>query len=305
MSGNTHRAIVVALGANLAIALAKGAAALFTGSGAMLAETVHSFADCGNQLLLLLGLRQAARPPSPDHPLGHGKAVYFWSFLVAVMLFTVGGMFSLYEGVHKLQHPEPVTQWGWAVGILVFSLVAEGVSTRAALREAADERRGRSLWRWFRDTRQAELIVVVGENIAAMCGLAVALLAIALTVLTGNPLWDALGTVLIGALLIVVAVFVAIEVKAMLIGQSIDPAREAEMREFIASQPGITGVLSLITLQMGTDVVVSAHVQMRGDVLLSTQVEAIDAVERKLKQRYPEVRWSFFEPQVDAGSARD
>ncbi|MGY3265767.1 cation diffusion facilitator family transporter [Lysobacter sp. HA35] len=305
MSGNTHRAIVVALGANLAIALAKGAAALFTGSGAMLAETVHSFADCGNQLLLLLGLRQAARPPSPDHPLGHGKAVYFWSFLVAVMLFTVGGMFSLYEGVHKLQHPEPVTQWGWAVGILVFSLVAEGVSTRAALREAADERRGRSLWRWFRDTRQAELIVVVGENIAAMCGLAVALLAIALTVLTGNPLWDALGTILIGALLIVVAVFVAIEVKAMLIGQSIDPAREAEMREFIASQPGITGVLSLITLQMGADVVVSAHVQMRGDVLLSAQVEAIDAVERKLKQRYPEVRWSFFEPQVDAGSARD
>jgi cation diffusion facilitator family transporter len=305
MSGNSHRAIIVALGANLAIALAKGAAAFFTGSGAMLAETVHSFADCGNQLLLLLGLRQADRPPSPDHPLGHGKAIYFWSFLVAVMLFTVGGMFSLYEGVHKLQHPEPVTQWGWAVGILCFSLVVEGISTRAALREAADERRGRTLWRWFRESRQAELIVVVGENIAAMCGLAVALVAIVLTVVTGNPLWDALGTILIGVLLIVVAVFVAIEIKAMLIGQSIDPAREAEMRDFIASQPGITGVQSLITLQMGIDVVVSAHVQMRGDVLLSTQVEAIDAVERELKRRYPEIRWSFFEPQVEPATARD
>ena len=303
MSGSTHRAILVALGANLAIAVAKGTAALLTGSGAMLAETVHSFADCGNQVLLLLGLRQADRPASPEHPLGHGKAVYFWSFLVAVMLFTVGGMFSVYEGVHKLQHPEPVTQWGWAVGILVFSLVAEGVSTRAALREAAQERRGRSLWRWFRESRQAELIVVVGENIAAMCGLAVALLAIGLSVFTGDPLWDALGTVLIGALLIVVAVFVAIEIKAMLIGQSIDPARQGEMREFIASQPGITGVLSLITLQMGSDVVVSAHVQMRGDALLSTQVEAIDAAERELKRRYPEIRWSFFEPQVGPRAA--
>jgi cation diffusion facilitator family transporter len=305
MSGSSHRAILVALGANLAIALAKGAAALFTGSGAMLAETVHSFADCGNQLLLLLGLRQADRPPSPDHPLGHGKAVYFWSFLVAVMLFTVGGMFSLYEGVHKLQHPEPLTKWGWAVGILVFSLVAEGISTRAALREAAEERRGRSMWRWFRESRQAELIVVVGENIAAMCGLAVALVAIGLSVATGNPLWDAWGTVLIGVLLIVVAVFVAIEVKAMLIGQSIDPVREAQMRDFIAGQPGITRVLSLITLQMGNDVVLSAHVQMRGDVLLSTQVEALDAVERELKRRYPEIRWSFFEPQVERGTARD
>src|SRR6476661_1696643 len=142
-SGDSTRAILFALGANFAIACAKGVAAFFTGSSAMIAETVHSLADCGNQLLLLLGMRQAKRPASPDYPLGYGKEIYFWSFLVAVMLFTVGGMFSLYEGVHKLQHPEPLTQWGWAVGILVFSLVAEGVSTRAALREATQERRGR------------------------------------------------------------------------------------------------------------------------------------------------------------------
>jgi cation diffusion facilitator family transporter len=300
MSGSSHRAVVVALGANLAIAVAKSAAAFFTGSGAMLAEAVHSFADCGNQLLLLFGLRQAKRPPTPEHPLGHGKAVYFWSFLVAVMLFSVGGMFSVYEGVHKLQHPEPLTQWGWAVAILAFSLVAEGVSTRAALKEAAAERRGRTLWRWFRDSRQAELIVVIGENIAAMCGLAVALVAIGLSVVTHDPLWDALGTVLIGVLLIVVAVFVAIEIKAMLIGQSIDPVRQAEIRELIESQPGITGVLALVTQQLGNDVLVSAHVTMRGDVMLGEQVAVLDGLERELKRRYPEIVWSFFEPQVES-----
>jgi cation diffusion facilitator family transporter len=300
MSGSSHRAVVVALGANLAIAIAKSAAAFFTGSGAMLAEAVHSFADCGNQLLLLFGLRQAKRPPTPEHPLGHGKAVYFWSFLVAVMLFSVGGMFSVYEGVHKLQHPEPLTQWGWAVAILAFSLVAEGVSTRAALKEAATERRGRTLWRWFRDSRQAELIVVIGENIAAMCGLAVALVAIGLSVVTRDPLWDALGTVLIGVLLIVVAVFVAIEIKAMLIGQSIDPVRQAEIRELIESQPGITGVLALVTQQLGNDVLVSAHVTMRGDVMLGEQVAVLDGLERELKRRYPEIVWSFFEPQVES-----
>jgi cation diffusion facilitator family transporter len=300
MSGSSHRAVIVALAANLAIAIAKSAAAFFTGSGAMLAEAVHSFADCGNQLLLLFGLRQAKRPPTPEHPLGHGKAVYFWSFLVAVMLFSVGGMFSVYEGVHKLQHPEPLTQWGWAVAILVFSLVAEGVSTRAALKEAATERRGRTLWRWFRESRQAELIVVIGENVAAMCGLAVALVAIGLSVVTGDPLWDALGTVLIGVLLIVVAVFVAIEIKAMLIGQSIDPVRQAEIRELIESQPGITRVLALVTQQLGSDVLVSAHVAMRGDVMLAEQVAVLDGLERELKRRYPEIVWSFFEPQIDS-----
>ncbi len=133
MSGHADstRAIFFALGANFAIAVAKGAAAFVTGSGAMLAETVHSLADCGNQGLLLLGVRQAKRPPSPEYPLGYGKAVYFWSFLVAVMLFTVGGMFSLYEGIHKLSHPEPIKQWWWAVGVLVFSIVADSISMRA------------------------------------------------------------------------------------------------------------------------------------------------------------------------------
>jgi len=298
MAGNSTRAILFALGANFAISIAKGVAAYFTKSGAMLAETVHSLADCGNQLLLLLGMKQAVRPPSPEHPLGEGKSVYFWSFLVAVMLFTVGGMFSLYEGVHKLQHPEPLTKWWWAVGVLSFSIAAEALSTRAALQEAAKEREGRSLWRWFRESRKAELIVIVGENLAALFGLIVALVAIGLTVLTGNPLWDAIGTIVIGLLLIVVAVFVAREVKALLIGQSIDPVRQGQMRAFLEARPEIVHLLNLITLQLGNDVMVTVQAQMREEASTSALAQQIDVLERDFKANFQEVKWSFFEPDT-------
>ena len=235
--GDSIRAILFALGANFMIFVTKGVAAFITGSGAMLAETVHSLADCGNQLLLLLGLRQARTPPSPDYPLGYGKAIYFWSFLVAVMLFSVGGMFSLYEGVHKLQHPEPLKQWWWAVGVLVVSIVAEAVSMRACLVEVNKARGSRSLVRWFRESRQAELVVIFGEDLAALLGLIFALVAIVVAVITGNPVWDAIGTLAIGVLLIVVAVFVAIEVKAMLIGQSADPEVNAAIEALLRAAP--------------------------------------------------------------------
>ena len=231
--GDSKRAILFALGANFALAVAKGVAAFVTGSSAMLAETVHSLADCANQGLLLLGLKQARRPPSPEYPLGYGKAIYFWSFLVAVMLFTVGGMFSLYEGIHKLQHPEALRQWWWAAGVLVFGIVAEGISMRACLQEVNKSRGDRTLWQWFRQSRQSELVVIFGEDLAALLGLVFALFAVMASVITGNPIWDAVGTVAIGALLIVVAVLVAIEVKAMLIGQSVDPHRQAQIRAFL------------------------------------------------------------------------
>jgi cation diffusion facilitator family transporter len=294
--GDSTRAIFFALGANFAIAVAKGVAAFVTGSSAMLAETVHSLADCGNQLLLLLGMRQAKQPPSPDYPLGYGKEIYFWSFLVAVMLFTVGGMFSLYEGIHKLQHPEPLENWWWAVGVLVFSIGAESVSMRACLQEVNKARGSRSLWQWFRESRQAELVVIFGEDLAALLGLIFALFAVVLAVVTGNPLWDAVGTIAIGALLIVVAVFVAIEVKAMLIGQSVDPARQQQMREFLDGRPEVARVISLITLQLGNEVLVSVHAQMREVRDVEQLVDQINVVERALKQSFPEVRWSFFEP---------
>jgi cation diffusion facilitator family transporter len=297
---DSTRAILFALGANFAIAVAKGVAAWFTHSSAMLAETVHSLADCGNQLLLLLGMRQSRRPASPEHPLGHGKAVYFWSFLVALMLFSVGGMFSLYEGIHKLQHPTPLKQWWWAAGVLVFGVVAEGISMRACLQEVAKVRGGRSLWQWFRGSRQSELVVIFGEDLAALLGLCFALAAVLLTVATGNPMWDAVGTVAIGALLMVVAVLVAIEVKAMLIGQSIDPHRQAQMRAFLESRPEVANVISLITLQLGSEVMVSVQARMREASDAQALLVSINAVERALKREFPEVRWSFFEPEQAA-----
>jgi len=261
-NGDSTRAILFALAANLAIAGAKGVAAYFTRSSAMLAETVHSLADCGNQLLLLWGMKQAKRPASPDYPLGYGKAIYFWSFLVAVMLFTVGGMFSLYEGVHKLQHPEPMQRWWWAAGVLVFGIAAEAVSMRACLQEVNKLREGRSFWQWFRQSRQSELVVIFAEDFAALLGLFFALIAVLMTAFTGNPMWDAIGTVLIGVLLVVVAVMVAIEIKAMLIGQSVDPVVQARMRKFLDDRPEIGNVISLITLQLGNDVMVSVQAEM-------------------------------------------
>ena len=297
-SGDSSRAILFALGANFAIAVAKGVAAFFTGSSAMLAETVHSLADCGNQLLLLLGMRQSRRPATPEYPLGHGKAVYFWSFLVAVMLFTVGGMFSLYEGIHKLQHPEALRQWWWAAGVLVFGIVAEGISMRACLQEVNKSRGDRTLWQWFRQSRQSELVVIFGEDLAALLGLVFALFAVMASVITGNPIWDAVGTVAIGALLIVVAVLVAIEVKAMLIGQSVDPERQAQIKQFLDGRPEIAEVFNLITLQLGNEAMVSVKVRMRETRDMEAAVAEINVVEKAMKQAFPEVRWSFFEPDV-------
>ncbi|HEX4969996.1 MAG TPA: cation diffusion facilitator family transporter [Steroidobacteraceae bacterium] len=292
--GDSNRAILFALGANFTIFVTKGVAAFITGSGAMLAETVHSLADCGNQLLLLLGMRQARTPASPDYPLGYGKAIYFWSFLVAVMLFSVGGMFSVYEGIHKLQHPEPLRQWWWAVGVLVVSIIAEAVSMRACLVEVAKSRGSRSLVRWFRESRQAELIVIFGEDLAALLGLVLALIAILLAVITGNVAWDAIGTLLIGLLLIVVAVFVAIEIKAMLIGQSADPEVTAEIKRFFAERAEIARIFNLITLQLGNDLMVAVKVQLQRGGLPAE--DAINRIEADLKQRFPQVRWSFCEP---------
>jgi divalent metal cation (Fe/Co/Zn/Cd) transporter len=217
------------------------------------------------------------------------------------MLFTVGGMFSLYEGIHKLQHPEPLQKWWWAVGVLLFGIVAEAVSMRACLQEINKSRGERSLWQWFRGSRQSELVVIFGEDLAALFGLCFALAAVLLTVATGNPLWDAVGTIAIGVLLVVVAVLVAIEVKAMLIGQSMDPARQAQMRRFLDARPEIGNVISLITLQMGNDVMVAVQAEMREEQSAQSLAQQINEVERALKREFPDVRWSFFEPDIKRG----
>jgi cation diffusion facilitator family transporter len=300
MSGKADslRTIFYALGANFAIFLAKAFAAFVTGSGAMLAEAVHSLADCGNQGLLLVGLKSAKRPPTPDHPLGEGKAIYFWSFLVALLLFSVGGAFSIYEGIHKLGSPEPL-KWPWlAIGVLGFGIVAESFSMWGCLREVNKARGQRSLWEWFRESRQSELIVIFGEDLAALLGLVFALLAVVLTFITGNPLFDAIGTLAIGVLLVVIAVFIAIEVKALLIGQGVDPEVKVEILRFLDARPEIARVFNLVTLQLGQDVMVAIKAEMSRDLSTRGVVDAINAVEKDLKAKFPEVRWSFFEPDV-------
>jgi cation diffusion facilitator family transporter len=300
MSGhaNSLKAILLALGANFAIFVAKLFAAIITGSGAMAAEAVHSLADCGNQGLLLLGIKQSKRAPSDDYPLGWGRALYFWSFLVAILLFSVGGMFSVYEGIHKLSHPEPL-KWPWlALGVLLFGIVAESFSMHGCMVEVNKARGTQGLWRWFRETRSSELLVIFGEDLAALLGLCLATLAIGATMLTGNLLFDAAGTIVIGVLLLVVAVLVAIEVKALLIGQGMEPRRRAELMGFLQGRPEVAEVLNLITLQMGPDVMVSVKARMQPVASDRALIDAINTVEQAMKTRYADIRWSFFEPDV-------
>lgn len=293
------KSIMFAFFANFAIAVAKGFAALYTGSGAMLAETIHSLADAGNQLLLVLGLRQTRKIPTDEHPLGFGKSIYFWSFLVAVILFSIGGMFSLYEGVHKLTHPAPITAPWVAIGVLLFAIVAESISLWGCMREVNKERYGRSLWRWFRESRTSALIVVFGEDVAALTGLVLALFAVGLTMLTGDPLWDALGTISIGVLLIVIAIFIAIEVKALLIGQSVEPRKLNQMRSFLEAQPEIKQVYNLLTMQFGPDAMIAIKAKMEPQASDVGLVRTINEVEARFRAQFGDVRWLFFEPDLD------
>lgn len=292
------KSILYALSANFAVALAKLGAAIVTGSGSMLAEAIHSFADCGNQGLLLLGLKRAKRAPTPDHPLGYGKAIYFWSFIAALILFSMGGLFSIYEGVHKLHTSEPLTLPWLAVGILVFSIAAESVALYRCIIEVNKVRGDRSLWRWFKESRQSELIVIIGEDIAALTGMALALAAILLTIITGDPRFDALGSIAIGVLLILVSLGVGIEVKGLLIGQSVEPEVLKEMHEFLASRDEVQKVFNLITLQLGDDIMVAIKARMRNYSSANELIEAVNRCEVALREKFPEILWVFFEPDL-------
>ena len=300
MSGgaDSTRAVLYALGANGAIAIAKYAAAWITGSSSMVAEAVHSTADCGNQLLLLLGLREARRPADADYPLGHGKETYFWSFIVAVMLFTVGGLFSIYEGVHKLAEGSKLTSPLVALGVLAFSLGMDAFSMAGCMREVNQGRGGRPIWRWFRETRNAELVVVFGEDLAALVGLVIAFCAVLLAWLTGDMRWDAAGSISIGVLLVVVAVMVAIEVKSLLVGQGVEEPVRRAMVDFLEGEPAVERILDLRTLHMGPDVVVAVKAKMRDHGGQDALIDAINRTEVAFKARFPEVQWTFFEPDI-------
>lgn len=297
MAGQGTGYIFRALAANFLIAVTKGIGAFITGSGAMLAETLHSLSDCVNQVLLLVGLKQAARPPSERYPLGQGRNLYFWSFMVAMLLFLGGGAYSLYEGVHKLQHPEPLSAPIVAIVILAASLVIEGWAMAGALKAVSERRGDRPLMRYLRETKDSDLVVIFGEDLAACIGLALALIAVVISAITGDPVWDALGTLCISAVLIGVAVFLAVEVKSLLLGESADPALLGVIKECAAEDPRIIQVLRTLTVQQGPgEIVVALKLQFQPDLTTATLVDAINQFEQRLQTRSPEVKWSFVEP---------
>lgn len=298
MAANSTKAIFFALGANTGIAVTKFGAAAYTGSGAMLAEAIHSVADSANQLLLLLGLKQAQAPASAHHPLGHFRVVYFWSMMVALLLFFVGGLFSIYEGWQRLHHPEPLSNGIVALAVLGVAIALEGVSLWGALREIRKVQSGRSFWRWFRETRQSELMVVAGEDIAALGGLVIAFAAVLLSMTTGNPIFDALGSIAVGTLLVIVAVAIMYEVKGMIVGESAEPAVRTAIEHHIAARPEVRRILRLITLQWGEHVIVAVQAEMADAPSADALVAAINRVEASIQQAFPQARWVFFEPDV-------
>lgn len=292
---NPKRAILWAFGANLGIALAKSGAFFVTGSSSMLAESIHSFADTGNQLLLLLGMNRAKQAPDAEHPLGYGKATYFWSFIVALLLFSVGGLFSIYEGVHKLHEEGPIENAWIALSVLGFSIVLESLSMRGCLQEINKLRGRKPLWRWLRESRSAELAVVFGEDLAALLGLTLAFAFVGLALLTGDRVYDAYGSLAIGVLLVVVAVLVAERISKLLIGRSADPGLTEALRAEIARDPAVAQLLRLITLQIGPDVMLAVKPRARDGTSLPDAITQVNALELRLKLEHPSLRWSFIE----------
>ncbi|MFC5428963.1 cation diffusion facilitator family transporter [Paraburkholderia denitrificans] len=296
MSAESSKAIFYALAANAGIAIIKFAATALTGSGAMFAEAIHSSADCGNQLLLLFGLRQSRKPPSPLHPMGSGRAINFYSLLVALLLFFVGGAFSVYEGIHRLIAREPLQHAYVAIAVLGISVVLETLSLIGALRAIRAGAPTKSLWRWFRETRESDLLVVAGEDIAALAGLAIAFAAVLLTVVTGNPVWDALGSIGVGLLLMTIAGLIAREVKSMIVGESASPEMRGEIETFLRARGEIRSIINLITLQWGKEIVVAVQAEMIYYAESRAMVAAINVIEADLQAKFPQVRWVFFEP---------
>lgn len=305
--------IIQSLAVNVTIAAAKAVAAYFTASGAMLAEALHSFSDCGNQILLLIGVRQARRPADATHPLGYGRAVYFWSFMVALMLFLGGGVFSIYEGIHKIGHPEPVERVAprgrarrdrLGLGILLFSLLLEGGATLSNIKELNKRRGETPFFRYLKETTDSDLVVVFAENSAAVLGLTFAIGALGLAAKTGDGRWDGGGSMLIGLVLVGVAVFLAVEVSSLLLGEAAAPEIGRAARELADEMPEIERVLNVLTMQQGpSEVLVHIKLAFTPTLSVATTCEVINRFEERLRGAHPEIRWVFVEPDIPRDSA--
>jgi cation diffusion facilitator family transporter len=292
----TRRAIVAAFIANLGIAISKFAAFLVTGSASMLAESIHSVADTGNQGLLFLGGKRARKAPTAEHPFGYGTERYFWAFIVALVLFTLGAMFAMYEGIQKLIDPHELDSPIWAFSVLGIAIVLEGWSLRTARHEAEPSRGKRSWWSFIRTTKSPELPVVLLEDTGALTGLAFALVGISLAEITGNARWDALGSIGIGLLLGVIAIVLAIEMKSLLIGEAVSPEVDADIRAAILGGPEVSRIIHLRTSHLGPDdVVLAAKLEFTADTTAAL-ADAIDTVESRVRASTPIIRLIFFEP---------
>jgi cation diffusion facilitator family transporter len=297
--GHGTRAVIAALVANLSIAVAKFAGFAVTGSSSMLAEGVHSVADSGNQGLLLLGGKRAKKAATEEHPFGYGRERYFWSFVVALVLFSLGGLFAIYEGIHKLEHPEPIQSPEWAFGILGFAIVAEALSFRTATKEAAKVKGDASYWQFIRRAKAPELPVVLLEDFGALIGLLLAMGGITASVLTDDGRWDGYGSVAIGVLLVAIAMVLVVEMKSLLIGEGASRKDVEAIRAAIEIDPDVMRVIHLRTEHLGPEeLLVGTKVEFLHELTMPEVAAAIDRVERSIRTGVPAARLIFVEPDV-------
>lgn len=293
------RATVAALGANLAIAVSKFVAFAVTGSASMLAESIHSVTDSANQTLLLLGMRRARRPATPLHPFGYGRERYFWSFIVAVVLFTLGGVVSAIEGIEKLRHPHEVTSYTWAIGVLCVAIVIETVSIAVAIREANKVRGNAGWWSFIRHAKSPELPVVLLEDAGALFGLVFALAGVSLSALTDDPRFDAAGSLAIGILLCVIAIVLTIELRSLLIGESASPRDVEAIERAAQGHPKVERVIHMRTQHIGPEeLLVGMKVALRAGMSGSDVAEAINGIEALVRDQVPAARIVYIEPDV-------
>ncbi|GGO56295.1 cation diffusion facilitator family transporter [Streptomyces lasiicapitis] len=297
-SGGT-KAIVAALVANLAIAVAKFVAFLFSGSSSMLAESVHSLADSGNQGLLLVGGKKAQREATPQHPFGYGRERYIYAFLVSIVLFSVGGMFAIYEGYEKIKHPHEIEHWYWPVGVLIFAIIAESFSFRTAIKES-NALRGKLTWTQFvRRAKAPELPVVLLEDLGALVGLVLALGGVGLALATGDGVWDGIGTLCIGVLLILIAIVLAAETKSLLLGEAAGTEEVEKIEQALVDGDTVTRLIHMRTLHLGPEeLLVAAKVAVRHDDTAREIADAINAAEDRIRAAVPIARVIYLEPDI-------
>ncbi|MEW9547082.1 cation diffusion facilitator family transporter [Nonomuraea sp. NPDC050783] len=298
-SGGT-KAIIAALSANLAIAASKFVAAAFTGSSSMLAEGIHSVADSGNQVLLLIGGKRAARASTKQHPFGYGRERYFYAFVVAVVLFTIGAAFSIYEGVHKISDPQAVEAPIWAFAVLIFAIIAEGFSFRTAIKESNQIRGDQSWVAFVRRSKAPELPVILLEDLGALLGLIFALFGVTMAVITGDGIWDGIGTLMIGVLLAVIAIVLAVETKSLLVGEGASPEVESRIRGALESAPEVARIIHMRTLHLGPEeLLVAAKIAVEHNDTAAEVARGIDEAERRIREAVPIARVIYLEPDLD------